>query len=149
MKYEYDTATPYVASYVILRQAEQIAFVLRARGWMRGYYGLISGKKEKEETPTQAEIREAEEEGGVVIQPENLSSVLVMSRHEKDSGQEWIDFFFEASKWQGDIHNAEPTAHKELALFARNDLPDNIVPSVRFALEAIEAGKIYAEYGWS
>lgn len=148
MKYEYDTARPYVASYVILRQAGQIAFVLRKKGWMSGYYGLLSGKKEDEESPTICGAREAEEEGSVVIKPQDLAPVLTMSRYEKDSDLEWVDFFFEASEWEGEIRNAEPDSHEEIALFAPNDLPENVVPSVRFALEAIKAGKTYAEYGW-
>jgi 8-oxo-dGTP pyrophosphatase MutT (NUDIX family) len=148
MSYEYDTATPYAASYVLLRRAEEIAFVLRAKGWMKGHYGLVSGKKEKEEGFMRAGTREAEEEGGVIIQSADLRHVLTMSRYEVNSGQDWVDIFFEATKWEGEPHNAEPGAHSELTFFAPDNLPKNVVPSVRFALEAIEAGKTYAEYGW-
>jgi 8-oxo-dGTP pyrophosphatase MutT (NUDIX family) len=149
MKYEYDTATPYVASYVILRQAGKIAFLLRSKGWMSDHYGLPSGKKEKGESPTQAGVREAEEEVGVIIKPENMTHLLTMSRYESDSDQEWEDHFFEASTWQGEIKNAEPESHAEVVPFTPNDLPGNIVPCVRFALTAIEAGESYTEYGWS
>lgn len=148
MKYEYETATPYVASYVIIRQAEKIAFVLRKRGWMSDHYGLLSGKQEKGESPAKTAIREAKEEGGILIRPESIIPVLTMSRYEQDSDLEWVDFFFEASEWEGEIHNAEPEAHTELTFFVQEDLPENVVPSVRFALDAIAAGKTYVEYGW-
>ena len=47
----YDTATPYLASFVIIRKEGKIAFVLRTNtGWMNGYYGLPSGKVEKVES---------------------------------------------------------------------------------------------------
>lgn len=115
---------------------------------MSGYYGLISGKKEEEEGFLRAGSREGEEEGGVIVRPEDMKHVLTMSRYEADSGQDWVDIFFEVSKWEGEIHNAEPDAHAELTFFALDGLPDNVVPSVRFALEAIEAGKTYVEYGW-
>lgn len=56
----YATATPYIASFVILRKAGKIAFVLREHTkWMNGYYGLPSGKVEKNEAFSAAAIREA------------------------------------------------------------------------------------------
>ena len=59
----YDTARPYIASYVILRKDGKIAFVLRANtNWMNDHYGLPSGKVENNESYLQAAVREAKEE---------------------------------------------------------------------------------------
>ncbi len=44
----YDTAQPYIASYLIIRKEGKIAFVLRENTrWMNNHYGPPSGKIEK------------------------------------------------------------------------------------------------------
>lgn len=146
---KYETATLYTASYIIARQADKIAFVLRKNTlWMNDYYGLPSGKVEKGESFKSAATREADEEIGVKIKPKNLRHCLTMHRNEPDEDMTWVDVYFEALEWEGDIHNAEPHMHKEVASLDPENLPENVIPSVRFALEAIETGKTYIEYGW-
>ena len=143
----YDSATPYIASFVILKQAGKTAFVLRANTrWMNGYYGLPSGKVEPGETYTQAAVREAKEEAGVDIEPQNLVFVHAAHRHGKDS--EWVDIYFEATQWQGKPYNAEPHKSSELAWLDSLALPNNTVPTVRAALMAIQSGQLYSEHGW-
>ncbi len=144
---KYDTATPYVAAYVIMRRGEQVAFVLRSQTtWMNGYYGLVSGKVEKGETYTQAAIREAKEEAGVEVAATDLKYLLTMHRREPE--MDWVDVFFEATKWSGEPYNAEPELHSELAWLDITKLPKNVIPDIRFALAEIEKGKTYTEYGW-
>jgi ADP-ribose pyrophosphatase YjhB (NUDIX family) len=144
---KYNTATPYIASYVLLRDGDKIAFVLRSNtDWMNNYYGLPSGKVEWKETFTQAAIREAKEEVGIDIQPEHIHHVLTMQRHSGDS--DWIDAFFAVDRWDGEVVNAEPHMHSEVAWLDIDNLPDNVIPSVRFGLEQVKAGMRYAEYGW-
>lgn len=143
----FDSATPYIACFTILRKDGKVAFVLRENtSWMNGFYGLPAGKVENDETFSQGAIREAKEEAGVTIAPEDIKHAFTM--HRKGDDSEWVDIFFEATKWQGEPFNAEPTVHKELAWLDLKNLPDNMVPSVKEALLQIEAGKIYAEYGW-
>lgn len=150
MKKKYDTATPYIASYIILRSEGKLAFVLRSHtGWMNGYYGLPSGKVEKGETYIQAAVREAKEEAGVDVKVSDLRQVLTM--HRKDHqypDNNWIDVYFEALKWEGEPRNAEPDIHGELVWHSLDDLPENVIPSVKAALQHIEAGTNYAEFGW-
>ncbi len=144
---KYDTATPYVASYVLVRKQGKIAFVLRANtDWMNDHYGLPSGKVEKNESYTAAAKREASEEIGIDIDLKDLEFVHVMHRNE---GMEWVDVFFEAKKWGGEPHNAEPHMHSELAWLDPKNLPKNTIPSLLFALEQIEKGKKFSEYGWN
>lgn len=142
----FGTATPYIASYVLLEKDGKIAFVLRANtSWMNNYYGLPSGKVEKNESYTAAAAREALEEVGVTVQPEDLTFVHVMHRQE---GLDWVDVYFKAEKWQGEVVNAEPDVHSELVWLDPQNLPENTIPSVRYALEQIQAGKTFSEYGW-
>jgi 8-oxo-dGTP diphosphatase len=147
---KYNTAQPYIASYVILRKDGKIAFVLRSNtAWMNGYYGLPSGKVEQGEPFSKAALREAFEEAGVEISESNLSHVLTMHRKEaEDIDNTWVDVFFEAIQYEGEPYNAEPHVHDELAWLDPDNLPENIIPSVRAALDFIAAGERFAEWGW-
>jgi 8-oxo-dGTP pyrophosphatase MutT (NUDIX family) len=142
----YDIATPYTAAHIILRRNGKIAFLLRQNtSWGDGYYGLISGKVDHGESYLQTAVREAKEEAGVGIKPADLKHVLTAHRN-LDSL--WVDVCFEAAKWQGEAFNAEPHKHAELTWLDPSNLPENVVPPIRFYLEQITAGKNYAEYGW-
>jgi len=143
---KYDIATPYTAAHVILRKDDKIAFLLRQNTkWGDGYYGLISGKVDHGETYLETAVREAKEEAGVSVKPSNMKHVLTAHRK---SDTLWVDVCFEATKWQGKPHNAEPHKHAELVWLDPDNLPDNVVPSIRFYLEQIAANSTYTEHGW-
>jgi len=142
----YPTATPRIASYVLLRKGNKVAFVLRSNtSWMDDHYGLPSGKVENNEPYTAGAIREAKEEVGVDIKPSDLTFVHVMHRNE---GSDWVDVYFEADHWEGEPYNAEPDIHSELDWLDIKSLPQNVIPSVKFALEQINQGRMFSEYGW-
>lgn len=145
----YDTQRPHVASYVLAKRDGKIAFVFRKNtSWMNNFYGLASGKVETGESFTEAAIREAEEEIGIKVRSENLTPVLTMHRFDiGNHAPEWVDVFFEATEWEGEPVNNEPDIHGEVAWFDPKDLPENVIPSVKAAIEAIESGKNYIEYG--
>jgi 8-oxo-dGTP diphosphatase len=145
---KYDTQTPFLASYLLFRKDNKVAFLLRSNtNWMNGYYSLPAGKVEKEESFIQAAIREGLEETGVKISPDNLT--LVHSIHRHHAGEtDWVDMVFEVKNWQGELHNAEPEIHSELTWFKPEELPENTVPYVVFMIEQIQKGEPYSEYGW-
>lgn len=147
IKYDHHAAAN-LAVYVILRRGNTAAFVLRSNtDWMNNHYGLPAGKVEVGESYTDAAIREAKEEVGVTIAKEDLVPVLAWQRHHDDS--DWVDMFFEAKQWQGEVYNAEPHMHSEVAWLELDNLPDNVTPGIADVLPQIAAGKTYAEYGWS
>lgn len=148
MSHRHDgVATPYTAVYMIFKKEGKIAFLRRSHtGWMDGHYGLISGRVDKGESIAHAAIREAQEEAAVVINRPDLKLVGTFHRNEPDSV--WVDFLFEVQKWDGKLQNAEPDKHDKLDWFDLANLPENIVPSVRFYMEQYAAGANYAEYGW-
>lgn len=145
----YDSATPYIAAFVILRRGKTVAFVLREHtAWMNGYYGLLSGKVEKNESYIQAAIREAFEEGGIKISSKDLQYVHTSHRKSEGDNNTWVDVYFEASSWEGEPYNAQSDQHSELKWLDMDKLPANIIPPVEHALKAIEKGEVYSEYGW-
>jgi 8-oxo-dGTP diphosphatase len=149
---KYDTARPYTACFVILMKDDKIAMVLRKNtGWMDDHYGLPAGKLEYGETFTEGAIREAKEEAGVSINPENMRVVHVAHRHAEkgDEFMDWVDVYFSVDEWEGEPHNAEPKKSERLDWLYINDLPDSIVPSQRDALTELAKGNFYSEYGWS
>lgn len=143
---KFGTQTPYLASYVIVRKNGKVAFVMRSNtNWMNGYYGLPSGKVENHESCGAAAVREAMEEIGITVKESDLRFVHTIHRHHET---DWIDMFYEVTAYEGELVNAEPHMHSELAWLDPDNLPDNVMEYVRFALERIAAGKTYTEYGW-
>jgi 8-oxo-dGTP pyrophosphatase MutT (NUDIX family) len=146
---KYDTARPFAASFVLLRRGNKVAFVLRSNtDWMNNHYGLVAGKVEKDETFVEAAVREAKEEAGVTVSPENLKHVLTCYRKAEDETEAWIDIIFEASAWDGEPFNAEPAKHSSLEWLDLDNLPENMIPVSHFYFENIKAGNTFCEYGW-
>jgi len=154
MKFDdkYDTARPYLASFIILRRGDKIAMTLRQNtGWMDGFYGLPAGKVEYGETYMQAAVREAKEEVGVDININDLKFAHATHRHgeEDDEFMDWVDVYFEASKWTGEPHNAEIEKSERLDWIDMKNLPGNIVPPQLVVFQHITNGVTYSEFGWS
>lgn len=148
-----EVARPYVACFVILRRGDKVAMVLRKNtGYMDGHYGLPAGKGEWFENFTTCAIREAREEAGVDISSDELEFVHLVHRHGESVVEkkfmDWVDVYFEAKSWQGEPHNAEAEKSERLDWLDINNLPENIVPPQRSALEHIAKGEKYSEYGW-
>ncbi|GAC1499501.1 MAG: hypothetical protein NVS1B10_02290 [Candidatus Saccharimonadales bacterium] len=144
---KFDIATPYCAVFIIFRKGTKVAFVLRQNTtWQDGFYGLIAGKVEHNETFLSAAIREAKEEAGVSLKPENLEHQLTVYRRSSDS--DWIDVIFEARDWPGELYNAEPKVHASLDWLDLDNLPENTIDVLHFYFEQIKAGNKFAEHGW-
>ncbi|MBP7806944.1 NUDIX domain-containing protein [Candidatus Saccharibacteria bacterium] len=140
------SATPNIASYVLIERDGEYVFLLRDNtSWMNGYYSLPAGKVDVGEPYTTAAVRETKEEINVDIQPEDLRFVHMMYRHDDT---DFVDVYFVAKKWSGKVENLEPHKHKELAWFTLDMLPENIEPCVKFALQQIQANKQFSEYNW-
>ncbi|MEI9913428.1 MAG: NUDIX domain-containing protein [Candidatus Saccharibacteria bacterium] len=89
--------------------------------------------------------REAFEEAGIKIDPKNLEFTHVMHRM---SSEERIDFFYTAKSWGGSPVNKEPDKCDDLSWFPLDNLPDNIIPYVAYAIESYKKGIKYSEFGW-
>ena len=90
-------------------------------------------------------IREAEEEIGVTIKPEDVQFSHVM--HNSSSGGR-VAFFFTVTIWQGEPTNREPEKCSALDWFALGGLPDHMIDYCRVAMKHITDGTSFSICGW-
>lgn len=138
------------ASYLVLLKENKVLLLKRHNtGYEDGNYSMIAGHVDPGETFTECIIREAQEEAGISIQPENLEVVHVLHRNSKEAeNNERVDIFFTAKMWEGEIVNKEPHKCAELSWFSLSDLPDNTIPFINHVLRKIKDKILYSEYGW-
>lgn len=109
-----------------------------------GLYDLPSGKVDGNETLRQAAAREAFEETGLIIHPDNIEFRHVI--HRKFPDKEILSFIFATHIWQGTPYNKEPEKHSSVGWFAIDDLPDNCIPGLKE--RASKKCSFYSEWGW-
>lgn len=132
--------------YLLFIKDNQILLLRRKNtGYEDGNYGLVAGHLDEHESLTHGAIREAKEESGVDIDPKDLEVKTTMHRKQSD---ERVDFFFEVKKWSGEIINTEPDKCDDLRWFPLNNLPSNIIPYIKQAIECYRKGILYSEFGW-
>ena len=115
-------------------------------GFEDGKYGLVAGHADGGETMRNAMVREALEEAGVKIKPDDLGLAVTMHRWCGD--HERMDLFFTAKDWQGEIKIMEPNKCDDLSWFPLDNLPENIIPYIRKAIDCYLNKEIYCEFNW-
>ncbi len=133
------------ASLVILEKEEKILLIRRFNtGFADGLYTLPSGKADPGESFTQTAIRETFEEVNAKVSKLESAHILFDNRE----NEEWIQHFFLAKEWSGEIKNMEPNKCDDIQWFNINNLPKNTLPFVKSALEKIyKENKHYSEIG--
>lgn len=132
--------------HLVLVDDNRVLFGQRQNtGYEDGAYHLPSGHLEADESVVTALIREAKEEIGVTIKPEDVRFAHVM--HNSSSGGR-VAFFFTVETWEGEPENREPDKCSELYWFPMNKLPDHMIDYCRVALQHIAAASPFSIYGW-
>jgi 8-oxo-dGTP diphosphatase len=129
----------------LIRDGQILLLRRRNTGYEDGNYSVVAGHLNGDEEVKTAAIREAHEEVGIRIAPADLRVVGVMHRKSND---ERVDFFLTAASWSGEITNVEPDKCDRLAWFDVDDLPENVIPYVRRALDNYRRGKWFDSFGW-
>ncbi len=137
----------FLAGYalIVLRRDNHVLFVKRSASAPFGAdcYSLIGGRVEKDETFRQALVRETMEEVGVSIDPTDLHFVHAFYREGAESPL--VALVFECTRWSGEPFNKEPQKHSAMSWFSLDDLPQNMLPAHRGALELIKQKVFYSE----
>lgn len=110
---------------------------------------LPAGHREDSEAAASCMIREAEEETGLVIAEGDLSLVHVVDLLDPGSPIPRVQFFFAASRWEGEPVVREPDRCTEWRWWPLTALPEPIVAYTRAALESMSRGALYTAMGWS
>lgn len=133
--------------HLVLRRNSQFLMLRRYQtGYMDGYYSVVAGHVDGNETFRSAMVREAYEEAGIVLKPKELRLVHTMHRLSED---ERLSLFFEAKKWEGNISNMEPNKCDDLNWYKLEENDASMVPYVKSALVNVSEDVPYSEFGWN
>lgn len=139
-----DRHSAHVAVYLMLVSEERLLLALRKNtGFADGMYSLPSGHVEENEFVTDAIIREAHEELGICLEPEALDMVHV-AYHQSDKS--YVDFYWLCTEFSGEICNGEPEKCENVEFFPIDELPENLAPNVRSAIEHMAEGEMFSEF---
>ena len=135
-----------VAVHLLLVRDGKILMLRRHNtGYQDGNYSVVAGHIDGGEELKTAMIREAREEAGIQISPQDLTVVGVMHLMEDD---EYVSFFLHASSYSGEVVNMEPDKCDDLRWFDLDNLPPNTIPYVRRAIQNYRNGIWFDSLGW-
>ncbi|MGW5366270.1 NUDIX domain-containing protein [Actinopolymorpha pittospori] len=138
------------AAYIVFRRddrgEDQILLQLRqGTGYMDGHWAVAAaGHVEADESAVAAACREAAEELGVTIKPNDLTPLTAIHRTggNHQSIDERVDFFFECRSWTGEPRLLEPEKAADLRWCPLDALPDPVVPHERFVFDHLRGGAV-------
>ena len=136
----------HVSVHLLLVRGNTVLLLRRYNtGYEDGNYSLVAGHVEGGEELTAAMVREASEEVGIGISPSDLEVVGVIHSM---TDKEYVHFFLKASQWSGEVCNMEPNNCDDLSWYDFRDLPENIIPYIRRAIENYRKGVWFDSFGW-
>lgn len=143
------TYRPVVDVHLILERPDgQVLLAERANtGYADGLVNAPGGKLEDGEDVRAAAIREAREEIGVDVDPDQARCVAVV-HHRAPDGEARVGFFFATSTWRGEPVNAEPHKCAGLMWVDPDNLPAHTIAYGAAGLRAYRSGVPFALDGW-
>ena len=129
-----------IAVFLILDRIKnnKLEFLLQLRqntGYSDGLWDLaVGGHVEENESLKISLVRESKEEINIDVKEEDLG-FLLLSHDKFFNKREYINVYFKATKYEGEIKIAEKKKIKELKFFDLNSLPENMIPNRRKAIE--------------
>ena len=136
------------AVYLFLQKDNKILISRRYNtGYQDGIYQVPAGHVDEGELPTEAMVREAKEEVGIEVRPEDLEIVHVSYRPKHDQTDNRVDFFFRVKKWQGEVKNMEPNKCDDLKWVPFSEIPANMTLHIRNAIDGMTKGIFFEEIG--
>lgn len=133
-----------VAAHILVVRSDEVLLLRRANtGYRDGWYSVPAGHVEDGEHPLATATRELAEEVGIAAKEADLRFAAVMHRLAEEPR---IDYFFVLDQWDGELRNREPEKCDELRWTRFAELPWNVVPYVRAAIDAYREGRTSLEF---
>ena len=107
---------------------------------------MVAGHADGNETMREAIARESKEEAGITIDSLKMEHILTMHRWCGD--HERIGLYFTTDKWEGKITNIEPNKCDDISWFSLDELPENTIPYIKYAIDCYKNVIKYCEFGW-
>lgn len=134
--------------HVIMQRAGRILLMeRRGTGYADGMLHLPSGHLEEGEPLHEGAAREAREETGVRLRPDELALGTVV-HHRQDSAPARVGMFFVAARWQGEPRVAEPHRCGGLTWADPHRLPPNTIAYPAAGIRAWVEGLPYVPHAW-
>lgn len=139
-----------VAAHLFLLDGDRVLLSRRRNtGYADGLWGVVAGYLDGDETVFAAMCREAREETGIAIAPDDLAVVGVLHcRAASAADREYCNFFLLARSWGGTVSNLEPEKCAALTWHPLDALPQGLVPYMRRALANYRRGVWFDSFGW-
>jgi 8-oxo-dGTP diphosphatase len=131
---------------LVIKDGKLLLLRRQNTGWHDDFYCPPAGHGEENETMKEAAAREAKEEVGITVDPEELEFVHVQHRWNGDHSR--IGFYFVAKSYDGEPYNAEPEKCDDLRYFSLDTLPKKTIAPFKYAIECYTKGISYSEFGW-
>ncbi|MFD4115154.1 NUDIX domain-containing protein [Streptomyces niveus] len=109
---------------------------------------VLAGHCEQESAVT-CLVREAREEAGLRIEPQDVELVHVVHHIDRTGDQPRMGLFFRARTWTGEPELREPDKCTQWTFWDPTALPELLVPYTRVVIDGIRAGRLYSETGWA
>ncbi|MGA6162548.1 NUDIX hydrolase [Amycolatopsis magusensis] len=136
-----------IDAHVLLIRDSQVLLTRRRGTYGDGMWHLPSGKLDPGESLPNAAIREAHEEIGVHINPDDLHHVHTL--HVTGAGQTpRLGIFFATHHWTGQPRNREPDKCSAIAWFPLDALPSNVIPYPLAGIHAYLSEQPFGLLGW-
>ena len=135
-----------LTAHVLIVDAKTSEYLLSRRqhtGFRDGMLSVVGGHVEDTESPVDCAIREAKEEVGVNLNTSDLGFAYVLDRIE---GDERIDFFFEVRLDKQQVNNLEPEKCSELKWVDPHQLPHDVIPYIKQAIDGHLEGSYFGVY---
>ncbi|MGW2780380.1 NUDIX hydrolase [Streptomyces populi] len=107
---------------------------------------FLAGHCERE-TAIGCLVREAREEAGLIIEPDDVELVHVVHLVDPPPARPRVQLVFRARYWSGTPRVMEPDRCVEWRWWNPKDLPAAVVPYTRHCVDGILAGRLYAQMG--
>lgn len=141
--------TPFIGTHLILIKDGKLLLQLNASPPFQGMYTFVAGHVDEGENVIEALVREAKEEANIILDPNKMTVKYIHqipNAPYKGETKDIINFFIEATEFEGIPSVNEPEKCDEVGFFDLNALPDNLSGLTQDGLKAYLKGEIFNVY---